>query len=90
MMAKEWKDYSGHFMEPDVPYDAPIKIWSYRRPANLFWNAIVNHLIERGMSEKESIEWVGSKDVRWMLDGFEERIEDLVIDMVDDYMELPS
>lgn len=49
--------------------DKEWPMYSYERPAYMFWNAIANTLRTRGWSDEEIKEWLQSKEPRWMLDG---------------------
>lgn len=44
-------------------------MYSYDRPAYIFWSAFMNGLIDAGMSEKDAIEYLKSKATRYLLDG---------------------
>jgi hypothetical protein len=69
--APEWRDYSIKFAplwESPVKPDQ-IRMYSYERPANMIWNAIMNGMRQGGMTEKQAFEWLQSKSPRWMLDG---------------------
>lgn len=55
---------------------AGLGMYSYERPSSIFWNAVANGLIARGLTKAEAMGWLASKNARWMLDSFEDAIED--------------
>lgn len=63
----ESQDYTGRL--GPLTSDAEWAMYSFERPAFMFWNAIANALRARGWSEEEIKEWLQSKEPRWMLDG---------------------
>lgn len=46
-----------------------IPMYSYERPAYIFWQAVFEGLQEGGMTETQAIDWLQSKNPRWALDG---------------------
>jgi hypothetical protein len=53
-------------------------MYSYDRPAWLFWNAMMNGLMDSGYSQQAAEQWLRSKAARWMLDGdMGDKIEEL-------------
>jgi hypothetical protein len=77
-MNYEHKDYSAKIEAADM--------YSYSRPAWIFWNAAMNTLIQKhGMTETQAIEWLRSKHARWMLDRSEEQIENAAELMINEY-----
>lgn len=86
-MRSEFQDFTGRLCDlfpMTETFGEPIKMYSYSRPAYLFWNAFLNGLIQRGLTEKQAIEEVQSKGVRWMLDN-DDKIEALGLEMAKAY-----
>ncbi len=52
-------------------------MYSYERPAWIFWQGFYNGLIDCGFSHQTSIEIMQSRDVRHMLDGDGDEIKDM-------------
>lgn len=80
---KDWKDYTGSFRPlGDIAHlDDAAPMYSYERPAYLFWSAFMNGLRASGLTEKQAKEWLQSKKTRWALDGnLGDAIEDLAYD----------
>lgn len=50
-------------------WDPKIPMYSYERPAYIFWQAVFEGLQEGGMTEEQAIDWLQSKNPRWVLDG---------------------
>jgi hypothetical protein len=48
---------------------AKIPMFSYERPAYLFWQFVFEGLQEKGWTEEQAIHWLQSKGPRWELDG---------------------
>lgn len=46
-----------------------IGMYSYDRPAWVFWNAFANRLMKMGYSQEDALEILKSKHTRWMLDS---------------------
>jgi hypothetical protein len=61
---------------PDAS-DPEIPMYSYSRPAYLFWQGFYEGLRERGMTDEQAFEEMQSKGVRWMLDLSGEMLGDL-------------
>ena len=72
-------------MKHEIYGDKVILMYSYSRPSSIFWNAIYNALINQGWSEEKAIEWLRSKDPRWMLDNHETEIQNLAEKMIAAY-----
>jgi len=53
-------------LEP-MPDSTPM--YSYERPASMFWSAFMNGLMAGGFSEQEARDWLTSKSARYALDG---------------------
>ena len=73
-------DYTGRFgplyrPSPETKPDWPM--FSYDRPAYLFWNGVANYLREQGKTDDEISEALQSKDMRYMLDSYGQIIESL-------------
>lgn len=70
---------------PDITGDigplftGPVKVpmYSFSRPAWLFWQGLYEGLREEGYSHERAIEMLQSKKVRHMLDGEGKRLERL-------------
>ena len=50
-------------------WDPKIPMYSYERPAYIFWQAVFEGLVEAGKTEEQAIDWLQSKGPRHMLDG---------------------
>lgn len=50
-------------------WDPKIPMYSYERPAYIFWQAVFEGLVEAGKTEEQAIDWLQSKNPRWVLDG---------------------
>jgi hypothetical protein len=46
-----------------------IPMYSYERPAYILWQAVFEGLQEGGMTETQALDWLQSKNPRWLLDG---------------------
>lgn len=77
------KDFTIHF--GNIGSGRQVEMYSYDRPAYLFWNAFCNELIARGLTERQAFEEMASKGVRWMLDAQGEMIEGLAKQMAREY-----
>jgi len=55
--------------------ESEIPMYSYDRPAYLFWNGVAKGLKKSGATNKEIQWWLQSKCARWMLDGMGEEVE---------------
>ena len=65
-----------------------LGMYSYERPAWVFWNAVMNSLIKnQGLTKEQALEWLDSKHARWMLDQLEEVIENTAQAMVTTYVQ---
>ena len=67
-----------------------IVMYSFSRPACIFWQAAFERLISHGMSEQRAIDWLTSKAPRCMLDQFDERIKTLAREMIEDFVQVGS
>jgi hypothetical protein len=47
----------------------PVEMYSYERPANILWQGVYDGLRSRGMSHRKAVEWLQSRETRWLLDG---------------------
>ena len=73
---------------PNSYADDPFPMYSYEKPARLFWEGFVSKLIEDGAT-KDQIEWLlRSKHMRWMFDADEDRVVELGALMAEGYMEV--
>lgn len=53
-------------------------MYSFDRPASIFWNAVAGGLNKRGWTDEQIKTWLQSKNPRWALDGdLSEKIEAL-------------
>jgi hypothetical protein len=67
---KTWGDYTASFRPMFESHDkAAIPMYSFSRPAYMFWSAFMNGLIAGGMSEKDAKDYLCSKNTRWALDN---------------------
>ena len=46
-----------------------LPIFSYEDPARMFWNAMMNGLMDSGFTEQQAKDFIASKRARCMLDG---------------------
>ena len=71
-------DISGKIgpLDLDREYSA-FPMYSYSRPAYIFWNGFATGLAKLGKSEAEIMDILQSKDVRHILDGMDNRIREL-------------
>ena len=82
-MTAEETDYTGKM----GPLDSGRKweMYSYTRPAWVFWNAFANGLKNRGFTDEQIKAALTGKGVRWMLDKDLEMIEDVAHTMAGFY-----
>ncbi len=52
-------------------------MYSYERPAWLYFNGVANALRAQGWNDEQIKERLASKDMRWMLDAWEQEVEHL-------------
>jgi len=57
-----------HQMFPLEPMPDSTPMYSFERPARIFWSAFVNGLMAGGMSEKDARDWLTSRAARHSLD----------------------
>lgn len=71
MNREDWTDYTAAFkpLFGTPSTDDARAIYSYERPAYIFWSAFMNGLRAAGLTEEEAKDWIASKRARWMLDG---------------------
>ena len=50
-------------------------MYSYSRPAYIFWNGVAKGLMEAGLNQEEIQRWLQSKLARWELDGMGHLLE---------------
>ena len=67
-----------------------IVMYSFSRPACIFWQAAFERLITRGMSEQHAIDWLTSNKARWMLDKYDECIKTLARALIEDFVQVGS
>jgi hypothetical protein len=75
-------DYSAHFTDM-YPHKKGTRrpIYSYGAVSARFYDALMNSLINEGMTEEEAIHFCGSKQMRWGLEsGLGEMIESIAQD----------
>lgn len=60
-------------------------MYSYSRPAYLFWQGFYEGLLARGFTHKKAIEEMQSKGPRWMFDGDSESVKQLGFKMAKNY-----
>lgn len=64
-----------HKADPDATH--PFSMYSYERVAMVFWRSFIEELVINGMTD-DKVRWLlQSKNMRWMLDAREEKIEEL-------------
>lgn len=68
--------------------DVKAPMYSYNGPAYTFWNGAAQALVEHGLSEKQAIEWLQSKNARWLMDAYAQEIEALGKTLVQKYLGL--
>jgi len=57
--------------------DAKYPMYSYSRPAYVFWNGFAKGLAKQGFSAEKIMEILQSRDVRHYLDAVDDQIEKL-------------
>ena len=62
--------------------EVPVRMFSFERPAHLFWQGAFTALIKSGMSEASAFAWLQSKSPRWLLDSTSDQVEQLGFDIV--------
>lgn len=83
MKREQWTDYTASFKPLyGIPAgENATPMYSYERPAYIFWSAFMNGLQAGGLSERQAKDWLTSKKARWMLDGdMSEMLEKLAFD----------
>lgn len=65
---------------------AGLGMYSYERPSSIFWNAVANGLIARGLTKAEAMEWLASKNARWILDSYEDTVEKAAASALSEYL----
>ena len=73
--------------EPSATQDKPYPMYSFDRPASLFWFGVAKTLAESGCGYDQIQEFLRSKNARWMLDQFEEELENLGKELAKKYLE---
>lgn len=58
-------------------WNASRKPYAFDNPSYILANAIINALVDRGVTEKEAFDWIYSKQYRWAFDfgGLAQSIE---------------
>ena len=74
--------YNAHDMFPKTHTDESFTMYSWSRPAEMFWTAVVAKFVEAGMTEPQIQEALKSKDMRWMLDNADDAFNRLVDELV--------
>ena len=69
-------DYTGRVGPLDPLHGVDWPMYSFDRPAFCFWNGFANGLRRDGWTEDQIKNTLQSKDVRWMLDGYDQEIDD--------------
>lgn len=57
--------------------DRAVPMYSYERPASLFWQGVYDGLIARSMTHDQAMEWLQSKHARWILNSCGEELTEL-------------
>ena len=52
-------------------------MYSYSRPAYLFWQGVYDYLISQGLTHEKAIDVLQHKDTRWMLDHHGDEVKEL-------------
>lgn len=73
--------------QPSSMQDKPYPMYSYDRPAALFWSGVAKVLADAGYDYDQIEEFLRSKNTRWMLDMFEDKVEALGEEIAKDYLE---
>ena len=68
-MANEREDYTGRMGDLFTSQEREWPMYSYSRPASIFWNAVANAMRDAGKSDKQIQEFLQSRDPRYLLDG---------------------
>ena len=66
-------------LSPEVP------MYSFSRPAYIFWQGFYDGLIKRGFTHEIAIREMQSKGVRWMLDSEDNKLKELGAKMAESY-----
>lgn len=51
------------------PGPVTIPMYSYARPAWILWQAVYDGMRDAGMTDEQAIDWLKSKNPRYLLDG---------------------
>jgi hypothetical protein len=66
--------------------EIPFTMYSYERPSRIFWFCVSKELLARGLTEEEVVEWLQSKNPRWLLDSYEDRFEAMAKEMLNEFI----
>ncbi len=70
-------DITGMIGDFHAPAIGTLAMYSFARPSCNFWQGAFTALRNAGVSEKKALDWLQSKNPRWMLDSDSEEIEKL-------------
>lgn len=59
----------GKYCANDMP------MYSYDRPAYMYWNGVANYLRSKGCADKTIAETLAHKHMRWMLDKYDDDLQ---------------
>ena len=77
-----------HSTEAEKPGAWPM--YSYERPAWIFWTGFANALLRRGFTMERIKAELQSKGTRWLLDATGDRLEKLGAELGESYMPVVS
>lgn len=66
--------------------EKPFTMYSYERPARLFWFYLSKELLSRGLTDEQVVKWLASKSTKHLLDSHEDKFEELVKEMLNDFI----
>lgn len=73
----KYKDISADIGDLFPNETIKVTMYSYSRPAWVFWQGYYNGLIDNGLTHEQAIAVLQSRDVRWMLDDKSDQIKEL-------------
>lgn len=83
---KEHRDITGDIGNLYANSSPSVPMYSFSRPAYLFWQGVYAQMIDKGYTHDAAIEFLQSKNARWMLDGFGQELITLGSKMFNKYM----
>lgn len=60
-----------------LPQEGRRTMYSYERPAYLFWQGFADALFDRGLTKEQVFRELASKGTRWLLDAQGEKLKQL-------------